>query len=331
MAIPVIDMSNLNGKDRKNIMAQIARACEEYGFFQLVNHGIPHPLMDRVKHVCSENFKLEREQKFLTESLPVKTLNKALVESANGSSAEPKKIDNVDWEDVFEILYDQKEYEWPSQPSEFKETMEEFGKEVTKLAETLLEILSENLGLEKNYLKKTFGGPGSQAFFGTKVSHYPPCPRPDLITGLRPHTDAGGVILLFQDDVVGGLEVLNNGKWIDVQPMINAIVIDVGDQVEAISNGKYKSAWHRILATENGNRRSVASYYNPSLDAVIGPALQLTSKAKKQDCNGNVNINGSEMPSYPNFVYADYMTVYAKQKYLPKEPRFQAMAGTYID
>eukprot|EP01018_Ginkgo_biloba_P007269 Gb_08184 [translate_table: standard] len=329
MAIPVIDMANLTGESRAITMAQIENGCQEWGFMQLLNHGIPTTLLDSVKRVCSENYKLIREKEF-SESFPVKMLNNALVEAANNGSTEPKKLDNVDWEDVFVINYMQESYVWPSEPSDFRETMEKLGKEVYKLAEKLLELLSENLGLEKDYIKKAFaGGSGTdhKPFFGTKVSHYPPCPRPDLITGLRAHTDAGGLILLYQDDEVAGLQVLKDGHWFDVQPMPNAIVIDIGDQLEAISNGRYKSAWHRVLPNENGTRRSVASFYNPSYDAVVYPAPQLMTpklSADKED-----DHNGAESSLYPKFLFADYMSVYAHQKYLPKEPRFQAMRALY--
>lgn len=102
-----------------------------------------------------------------------------------------------------------------------------------KLAEQLLDLLCENLGLEKGYLKKAFGGTTTGLpTFGTKVSNYPPCPRPELFKGLRAHTDAGGLILLFQDDRVAGLQLLKDGEWVDVPPMNHSIVINLGDQVE---------------------------------------------------------------------------------------------------
>ena len=72
--------------------------------------------------------------------------------------------------------------------------------------------------------------------------------------------------------------------------------------------GRYKSAWHRVLAREEGNRRSIASFYNPSYKAAIGPAAEEGSEKK-----------------YPKFVFGDYMDVYATQKFMPKEPRFLAV------
>ena len=193
--------------------------------------------------------------------------------------------------------------------------MAEYRCELKKLAEKVMEVMDENLGLPRGYIKKAFnGGDGENAFFGTKVSHYPPCPHPEKVTGLRAHTDAGGVILLFQDDKVGGLQILKDGEWIDVQPIPNAIVINTGDQIEVLSNGRYKSVWHRVLAMPDGNRRSIASFYNPWLKATIAPAPALAEKVKHEADQ-----------AYPKFVFGDYMSVYAEQKFLPKEPRFHAV------
>ena len=203
-----------------------------------------------------------------------------------------------------------------------RETMAEYRKELKKLAEKVMEVMDENLGLPKGHIEKAFndGEGDNAAFFGTKVSHYPPCPHPELLNGLRAHTDAGGVILLFQDDKVKGLQILKNGEWIDVQPLENSIVINTGDQIEVLSNGRYKSVLHRVVASPDGNRRSIASFYNPSLKATIEPAPQLVEKDKKDDEEEVV-----VQTNYPKFVFGDYMSVYAEQKFLAKEPRFHAV------
>lgn len=138
--------------------------------------------------------------------------------------------------------------------------MTEYRAELKKLAVKVMEVMDENLGLPKGFIRQAFNGGEAgddNAFFGTKVSHYPPCPQPEMVNGLRAHTDAGGVILLFQDDQVNGLQILKDGQWIDVQPIKNSIVINTGDQIEVLSNGKYKSVWHRVLALPTGNRRSI--------------------------------------------------------------------------
>lgn len=279
--------------------------------------------MDRVKKLCKEDYKLNREESF-NESAIVKRLNNLILDEQMGKiPTESQKISDVDWEDIFMISDLQKTSSWPAQTSNFKETIEEFQREIYKLAEKLLETISLNLGLEKTYIKEAFAG-GEKPVFGTKVSHYPPCSRPDLIDGLRAHTDAGGLILLFQDDEVPGLQVLSEGQWIDVEPLPYSIVIDIGDQLEVVSAGKYKSAWHRILPTKDGNRLSVASFYNPSLNALVYPAASLALEEKTQPM---VEENGGDHVStfYPKFSFGDYMNVYSQQKYDAKEPRFEAM------
>ncbi|XP_066398655.1 1-aminocyclopropane-1-carboxylate oxidase-like [Miscanthus floridulus] len=189
--------------------------------------------------------------------------------------------------------------------------MREYRTELRKLAERVMEAMDENLGLGRGSIKAAFSDDcRHEPFFGTKVSHYPPCPRPDLITGLRAHTDAGGVILLFQDDKVGGLEVLKDGQWTDVQPLTGAIVVNTGDQIEVLSNGRYRSAWHHVLPMRDGNRRSIASFYNPANEATISPVAV---------------ASGGE--AYPKYVFGDYMDVYAKQKFQAKEPRFEAVGS----
>ncbi|CAL9762952.1 unnamed protein product [Musa acuminata subsp. burmannicoides] len=304
MAIPVIDFSKLEGRERAETLARIANGCQEWGFFQLVNHGIPVELLERVKKVCSECYRLRAEG--FKASKPVQLLNKLVEEE--GDAADAKRLDNVDWEDVF-LLQD--DNEWPANPPEFRETMKEYREELRKLAEKVMEVMDENLGFEKGSIRNSFSGNGEhQPFFGTKVSHYPPCPRLEMVNGLRAHTDAGGVILLFQDDQVGGLQILKDGQWIDVQPVANAIVINTGDQIEVLSNGRYKSVWHRVLTTSDGNRRSIASFYNPSLKATIAPGT---------------NKDDSPTALYPEYVFGDYMDVYVKQKFLAKEPRFAAV------
>ncbi|KAL0345882.1 UNVERIFIED_CONTAM: 1-aminocyclopropane-1-carboxylate oxidase 5 [Sesamum radiatum] len=233
MGIPVVDFSKIDGKERAETLAFIDRYCQEWGFFQLINHGISEELLDKVKKVATECYKLEREA-----------------------------------------------------------------------------------GLPKGYIKNAFdGGVDNTAFFGTKVSHYPPCPHPEKVNALRAHTDAGGVVLLFQDDEVKGLQMLKDGVWTDVQPLKNAIVINTGDQIEVLSNGRYKSILHRVVPQTDGQRRSIASFYNPSLKATIQPAPQLLKNKVK------------DVAKYPKFVFGDYMSVYLEQKFQPKEPRFQAVAA----
>ncbi|KAL3740807.1 hypothetical protein ACJRO7_021999 [Eucalyptus globulus] len=300
-SFPVIDLEKLNGEERGATMAKIKDACENWGFFELVNHGISHQLMDGVERLTKEHYAKCMEHKF-----------KQMVAS-KGLEAAQSEVDDIDWESTFHLrhLPVSNISEVPDLEDDHRKAMKQFALELEKLAELLLDLLCENLGLEKGYLKRAFYGSKGPTF-GTKVSNYPPCPKPDLIKGLRAHTDAGGIILLFQDEKVSGLQLLKDGQWVDVPPMRHSIVINLGDQLEVITNGKYKSIEHRVIAQTDGNRMSIASFYNPGSDAVICPASELVEKEEK----GQV---------YPKFVFEDYMKLYAGLKFQAKEPRFKAM------
>ncbi|KAI3711169.1 hypothetical protein L2E82_41052 [Cichorium intybus] len=298
---PVVSMEKLNGEERSATMELINDACENWGFFEIVNHGISTELLDTVEKMTKGHYKKCMEERF-----------KEMVAN-KGLEAVQNEIDDLDWESTFYLrhLPESNISQIPDLEDEYRKVMKEFAKEIEKLAENILDLLCENLGLEKGYLKKAFYGSKGPTF-GTKVSNYPPCPKPDLIKGLRAHTDAGGVILLFQDDKVSGLQLLKDGNWIDVPPMHHSIVINLGDQLEVITNGRYKSVMHRVIAQTDGTRMSIASFYNPGSDAVIYPAPELLNKEEEKNT------------LYPKFVFEDYMKLYAEVKFQAKEPRFEA-------
>ncbi|PQQ02309.1 hypothetical protein Pyn_24375 [Prunus yedoensis var. nudiflora] len=137
MAIPVIDFSKLDGEERAQTLAQLANGCEEWGFFQLVNHGISDELLERVKKVSSECFKLEREEEFKKS---------ALVKSLNG-----QKLENVDW-------WRMSSPSWMIMNGPRKPPDSKYRTELKKLAERIMEVMDENLGLPKGYIKKAFNG-----------------------------------------------------------------------------------------------------------------------------------------------------------------------------
>ncbi|KAL7212285.1 hypothetical protein ACSBR2_015042 [Camellia fascicularis] len=225
-AFPIIDMEKLNGEERAATMEMIKDACENWGFFELVNHGMSHELMDTVERLTKEHYKKCLEQWF-----------KEMVES-KGLETVQSEINDLDWESTFFFCHFPVSNisEIPDLQDDYRKAMKEFALKLEQLAEQLLDLLCENLGLEKRYIKKAFYGSQGPTF-GTKVSSYPPCPRLELIKGLQAHTDAGGIILFFQDDKV-------------------------------ITNGKYKSVMHWVIAQLDGNRMSTASFYNPSSNAV---------------------------------------------------------------
>jgi len=110
----------------------------------------------------------------------------------------------------------------------FREIMLEYSKRMMKLGELIFELLSEALGLKPNHLKEL-----NCAKSLSLLSHYyPPCPEPDRTFGISSHTDISFITILLQDHI-GGLQVLHDGYWIDVPPNPEALIVNLGDLLQA--------------------------------------------------------------------------------------------------
>lgn len=112
-----------------------------------------------------------------------------------------------------------------------RKVVAEYSDQMNALAEKLLCLISESLGLPSSCIKEAIG----EFYQNITVSYYPPCPQPELTLGLQSHSDFGAVTLLIQDDV-GGLEVLKDGKWVLVNPLCDAVFVILSDQTEVWVN-----------------------------------------------------------------------------------------------
>lgn len=108
--------------------------------------------------------------------------------------------------------------------------MSTYCKEVRQLGFRLLEAISESLGLERDYMNAVLGDQGQHM----AINYYPPCPAPDMTYGLPAHTDPNTITILLQDPQVAGLQVLQDDKWVAVDPHRNALVVNIGDQIQVI-------------------------------------------------------------------------------------------------
>ncbi|KAL3828716.1 hypothetical protein ACJIZ3_017518 [Penstemon smallii] len=156
--------------------------------------------------------------------------------------------------------------------------MMEYSKQVMELGLKLFELLSEALGLDPNHLKEMDCAKGLYV----TAHYYPPCPEPDLTLGFSNHTDSGFLTLLLQDQI-GGLQVLHKDEWVDVPFLPGALVVNIGDLMELITNAKFKSLYHRVLANNIGPRISVAFFFRMHLQEssnsrLYGPIKELLSE-----------------------------------------------------
>ncbi|KAE8704771.1 Deacetoxyvindoline 4-hydroxylase [Hibiscus syriacus] len=147
---------------------------------------------------------------------------------------------------------------------------------VMNLGHTLFELLSESLGLNSNHLKDIGCADGLYV-----MGHYSPaCPKPELTMWTGIHTDSGFLTVLLQDQI-GGLQVLHDDQWIDVTPISRALIINLRDMLQLITNEKYLSVYHRVLARDVGPRILIAirTYIQPeNVSRVYEPIKDLLSE-----------------------------------------------------
>lgn len=288
--IPIVDMAKLSeGLHREREMNKVAKACKEWGFFQVVNHGIPNSLIDGVKRVGNEFFQLplEEKQKYSVKAGDLQGYGQTFVVSEDQKR---------DWGDLLGLIMSPSDYRdlnvWPVQPVDFSKIVDTYNTEIKRLAGKLLSLIAETLQLKPDFFEKMFGKPYQKM----RMNYYPPCPRPDLVFGLSPHADMTGITLLLQDDEVVGLNVLKDDQWIVVQPIPYALVINVGNLIEVMTNGRYKSIEHRAVTNSCRSRMSIVVFYAPGFEAEIGPAVEL--------------IDETHPCLFRNFIHEDYMKHY---------------------
>ncbi|KAL5985656.1 hypothetical protein ACLOJK_027642 [Asimina triloba] len=125
------------------------------------------------------------------------------------------------------------------------------------------------LDLEEDYFLKQFD---EKAAAYARFNYYPRCSRPDLVHGLKPHSDGSGITILLPHQTVEGLEVCKDGKWVEVNALPYALIINVGDQMEVMSNGMFKSPVHRAVANSVEDRFSLVIFLLANAEKEIGPA-----------------------------------------------------------
>uniref|UniRef100_A0A0E0BIN5 Fe2OG dioxygenase domain-containing protein n=1 Tax=Oryza glumipatula TaxID=40148 RepID=A0A0E0BIN5_9ORYZ len=254
-------------------LKNLAEAYSKHGFFQVVNHGVQASTVERMRGAWRRFFALEMEEKEACSNSPA-------APEGYGSRAGVEKGALLDWGDYYflNILPSEikRRIKWPKSPHDLREITEDYGRDLMNLCEVLLKAISLSLGLGENQLHAAFGSDDCIAAC-MRVNYYPKCPQPELTLGISSHSDAGGIAVLLADDRVKGTQVRKGDTWYTVQPIPNAFLVNVGDQIQIISNDKYKSVEHRAVASSDDARFTVAFFCNPSGNLPIGPAAQLVS------------------------------------------------------
>ncbi|CAM0882977.1 unnamed protein product [Alopecurus aequalis] len=283
ISIPVIDLGELlaaaaDESRMSLIMEAVAAACREWGFFQVVNHGVAPELMRAAREAWRGFFRLPITAKQQYANLP-------RTYEGYGSRVGVQKGGPLDWGDYYflhlapEAGKSPDKY-WPTNPAICKEVSEEYGREVIRLCELLMRVMSASLGLDESRFQEAFGG--AECGVCLRANYYPRCPQPDLTLGLSAHSDPGVLTVLLADEHVRGLQVRRaDGEWVTVQPARHdAFIVNVGDQIQILSNSVYKSVEHRVIVNAKEERISLAMFYNPRGDIPIAPASELVTQER---------------------------------------------------
>lgn len=265
--IPVISIAGIDdgGEKRAEICNKIVEACEDWGVFQIVDHGVDAKLVSEMTTLAKEFFALPPEEKLRFDMSGGKKGGFIVSSHLQGEAVQ-------DWREIvtfFSYPIRTRDYSrWPDKPEAWKAVTEEYSKKLMELACKLLGVLSEAMGLETEALTKACVDMDQKVV----VNFYPKCPQPDLTLGLKRHTDPGTITLLLQD-TVGGLQATrDNGKtWITVQPVEGAFVVNLGDHGHYLSNGRFRNADHQAVVNSNSSRLSIATFQNPAPDATVYP------------------------------------------------------------
>ncbi|KAG6385089.1 hypothetical protein SASPL_153915 [Salvia splendens] len=257
--LPMIDLNELNLGDlpRRACMKKIALASKEWGFFQVINHGICREVLEKMR---------EEQVKLFAKPFSDKAANKDSNFSAGSyrwGTPLATCLRQLSWSEAFHVslsdVLGSRDVH-----NNLSSIMEQYATMVSELSQKLVDILASELGQESEFFKEKCVA--STCYL--RLNRYPACPIFPEMFGIMPHTDSDFITVLHQDQIAG-LQLVKDGRWFAVKPNPQALVINIGDLFQAWSNNVYKSVEHRVVANPLHERFSTAYFFCPPYDTVI--------------------------------------------------------------
>lgn len=275
--VPVLDLA---ARDEE-LVPDIAAACSQWGFFQVVNHGVDDDICRRFRQQMMAFFDLPHSTK---SSL------RRTADNARGFFDDELTKQRRDWKQALDLgVPGSRDWSTPDfhpgnacldgynrLPDEatlpdFRPTMVEYFRQVTTLSERLAALFSEGLGMPPNFFDEHLRNSHSSYL---RMNYYPPAINVEPGTlGISPHRDAGFLTVLEQDLDCHSLQVarLSDGEWFTVVPLAGALTINTGDMAQMWSNGRYQAPLHRVLTNGSKKRWSAPYFYNPGYRTSVKP------------------------------------------------------------
>ncbi|KAL3644271.1 hypothetical protein CASFOL_012203 [Castilleja foliolosa] len=300
--IPLIDLSDIQEpEERKRIVEEVKVASKTWGFFQVVNHGIPTNVLEGMIDGISRFHEEDVEEKKKYYSRDPKSRVKY------NSSYDLFTARTASWRDTLSVSFsvtdpvdhhqipaccsltdeggpevgsDEMDGSRRSASRFAGESYVEYSKYLEILGDILMGLFSEALGLETGHLKNM----ECCSEYRLQGHYYPPCPEPQLAIGATKHSDPGIFTVLLQCQGMSALQVLHQGQWVDIHPIPGGLVINIADLLQLVSNGIFKSSKHRALALPSniGPRITSACFFGGPVDGngakIYGPIKELISE-----------------------------------------------------
>uniref|UniRef100_A0A6J1CI26 Gibberellin 20-oxidase-like protein isoform X1 n=1 Tax=Momordica charantia TaxID=3673 RepID=A0A6J1CI26_MOMCH len=246
--LPVIDLSQPLSE---SILCSLCAACNEWGFFYITNHGVSDEFYQKLISIADELFRLPQDTKIkvgISSYVPRFTASPFF---------ESFKLSGPDFSASAQLLT---EALLGHHNTQFSNLLEEYGSKMTDLSKRIVKLLLKVLG--DNFENKFYDYEFKNCDGYLRINNYSPRDSNEEVEGLGKHTDISCVTILFQDKL-GGLQMRSKGgEWMDIRPCENALVVNIGDFMQAWSNERLRSAEHRVVLRQNVKRFSMAFFWS---------------------------------------------------------------------
>lgn len=273
--IPVVDISDIHTESGKiRIASQIAHACKKHGFFYIEGHGVDDSLIQHLKSLSADFFAQSEEEKM---SISMDKGGKAWrgFFPVNGelTSGQPDLKEGIYFGTELDESHPDVQNGIPlhgknlftPHPDGFRDTVLQYMDEATRVGHLVMKAIALSLGLDEDYFHKKCTQDPLILF---RIFHYPAQESHASQWGVGEHTDYGLLTILLQDEV-GGLQVKSQGQWIEAPPIKGTFVCNIGDMLDRMTGGLYRSTPHRVLNRSGVSRYSFPLFFDPGFHTLV--------------------------------------------------------------